>query len=53
MQDNRVKNIPLIAHMFVVREESIKEKTTKTDNSYYNLNLDFDSEYCQNTTAWD
>ncbi|MBQ9530866.1 MAG: hypothetical protein IJR70_02220 [Eubacterium sp.] len=46
-----IKDIPFIAHMFIIKENVFEEK--ETDNSYYNSSLDFDSEYCQNTTAWD
>ena len=50
---SNIKDIPFIAHMIVIKENNFEEKKPKNDKSYYNSNLDIDSEYCQNTTAWD
>ena len=47
------KDIPFIARMIIIQEVNFNEKKHQSDNSYYNSNLDFDSEYCVNTTAWD
>lgn len=47
------KDVPLIAHMIVIGETDYTKAKKLIDNSYYNANLDFDSEYCQNTTSWD
>ena len=49
-------DIPFISHMYTVIEKVINEyniQNGKTDISYNNFSLDSDSEYCQNTTAWD
>ncbi|MBR3738409.1 MAG: hypothetical protein IKN26_06695 [Eubacterium sp.] len=48
-------DIPFISHMYTVIEDFIEEynRKSETDKSYYNSNLDSDSEYCLNTTAWD
>ncbi len=32
---------------------SADKKENRIDKSYYNAELDSESEYCQNTTAWD
>jgi hypothetical protein len=41
--------------MYTVIEKVLKEhdRLNENDNSYYNSKLDVDSEYCQNTSAWD
>ena len=48
-----VKDVPFIAHMLIIDETDYTKAKRLIDNSYYNSELDSDSEYCQNTTAWD
>ena len=50
---SNIKDIPFIAHMIVVRESNFEENKKNIDKTYYNSSLDSESEYCQNTTAWD
>ena len=47
------KDIPFIAHMVIIKENNFKKDEKRIDNSYYNAELDSESEYCMNTTAWD
>ena len=54
-EDIMKNDIPFISHMYTVIEDFIEEYNRKSekDKSYYNSKLDYDSEYCYNTTAWD
>ncbi|MBQ7740045.1 MAG: hypothetical protein IJT65_02250 [Eubacterium sp.] len=54
---NTKNDIPFIAHMIIIRDNLGQGENKKNmmfkDISYNNYRYDSESEYCQNTTAWD
>ncbi len=47
------QEIPFIARMIIISDILNDVNSKKTDISYYNTEIDSNSEYCRNTTAWD